>query len=65
MKWMRENLGFVCPHCGTANPDKGDRCGNCDQNPFELPPKDELLTAEQLAILRAVISGPKKFSRGS
>ena len=45
---------WVCPHCGTPNPDNGDRCGNCDGNLFVLPSQDELLTAEQLATLRAV-----------
>lgn len=53
IKWTSE--GWACPHCGTPNPDGGDRCGNCDGNPFVLPSQDELLTAEQLATLQAVI----------
>lgn len=26
--------GPVCIHCGTPNPDRGDKCGNCEENPF-------------------------------
>jgi len=45
--------GFVCPHCGTSNPDGHNKCGNCDQNPYVMPPADAKLTKEQLLILRA------------
>ncbi|MBU2219262.1 hypothetical protein KJ750_00705 [Patescibacteria group bacterium] len=50
--WTRE--GYVCPHCGTPNPDGGDKCGNCDENPYVLPSKDEKLTEGQLRTLRMV-----------
>ena len=49
---MWEPEGLVCLHCGTANPDRGSRCGNCGENPFS-PPK--LLTREQKEILEAVL----------
>ncbi|MBU3926065.1 hypothetical protein KJ763_02765 [Patescibacteria group bacterium] len=54
MKWDPKGLGFICPHCGTPNPDGGDKCGNCDQNPFILPPKNTKLTKEQLHTFRMV-----------
>jgi ribosomal protein L40E len=54
IKWDPTGLGLICPHCGTPNPDRGDRCGNCDGNPFILPKKDELLTREELLTLKAV-----------
>ena len=59
LKWNRDNLGYLCPHCGTPNPDNGDKCGNCERNPFELPKENELLTAEGLATLRAAPSRSK------
>ena len=43
--------GLVCLRCGTPNPDRGSRCGNCEENPFTFP---KLLTQEQKAILEAV-----------
>lgn len=45
---------YTCPHCGAQNPDGGDKCGNCEKNPFELPKKDALLTEAELETLRAV-----------
>ncbi|HRY52259.1 MAG TPA: hypothetical protein P5089_00190 [Candidatus Portnoybacteria bacterium] len=30
---LSEN-GPVCAHCGTPNPDHGDKCGNCEEDPF-------------------------------
>lgn len=32
--------GLHCIHCGTANPDGGDACGNCGLDPL-VPEKDE------------------------
>jgi len=55
LKW--EPNGLVCLHCGTPNPDKGDRCGNCGQNPFVLP---KILTEEQLTIQKAVANKWKR-----
>lgn len=26
---------FCCRWCGTPNPDHGDTCGNCGNNPYE------------------------------
>ena len=57
-KWDPE--GFVCPHCGTPNPDGGDKCGNCEKNPFEMPQEDERLTEGQLKTLREVIKLSKE-----
>ena len=34
-------IDFVCPHCGASNPDGGDKCGNCEKNPYLLPQDDE------------------------
>lgn len=48
MKWEPE--GLVCLRCGASNPDRGDRCGNCEEDPFTRP---GLLTREQMTILRA------------
>jgi len=43
--------GLVCLRCGAPNPDGGNRCGNCGENPFTHP---RLLTQEQKVILKAV-----------
>ncbi len=51
IKWDPE--GWLCPHCGTSNPDGGDKCGNCDENPFALP--KGTLTSTDLKVLRSVI----------
>ncbi len=56
-RWTPDYLGFLCPYCGTPNPDGGDKCGNCDENPFILPPTDKRLTIVQLKIYRAVVGG--------
>jgi len=55
IKWDPQN--WVCPHCGTPNPDKGDRCGNCDKNPFVLP--KGLLSSKELKTFKAVASRRK------
>ncbi len=55
IKWNPEGLGWLCPHCGTPNPDGGDRCGNCDENPFILP--KSLLSYEQLTTLKIATRG--------
>ncbi len=57
IKWTRDGLGFVCPHCGTPNPDRGDKCGNCEENPFILPSADAELTLCELITLNAVVRG--------
>lgn len=49
-KWNPE--GWVCPHCGAPNPDKGDKCGNCDENPFIQPKK--FFTANELRALKTI-----------
>jgi len=49
LRWGPE--GLVCLHCGTPNPDRGNRCGNCGENPFSSP---KLLTAEQMEIRKAL-----------
>lgn len=54
MEWTPDYLGFICPHCGTPNPDGGDKCGNCDQNPFIFPSKNEQLTEGQSFTLKMV-----------
>ncbi len=46
-------IDFVCPYCGASNPDGGDKCGNCEKNPYLLPQDDEQLTAEELNVLYA------------
>ncbi len=53
IKWTPTEY-YACPHCGSQNPDGGDTCGNCEENPFKLPKKDDLLTKEQLKTLHAV-----------
>ena len=53
IKWSPDGLGWICSHCGTPNPDRGDKCGNCDENPFVLPPDDAQLTADELLNLKA------------
>lgn len=49
IQWKPE--GLVCLRCGTPNPDRGNICGNCGENPFFLP---GLRTQEQKEILAAV-----------
>ncbi|MEK9150633.1 MAG: hypothetical protein AAB411_00905 [Patescibacteria group bacterium] len=58
MKWQPPE-DWVCPHCGTPNPDRGSRCGNCDENPFIIP-TDELIGVERLKTLQAVIRRKNK-----
>lgn len=57
IRWSPEGLGWLCPHCGTPNPDGGDKCGNCDENTRSLP--SGFLTAEQLIVLRAATRHPR------
>ncbi len=47
---------FACPHCGTPNPDGGDKCGNCGGEVYVLPPPDAYLTDKQLKTLQSVTS---------
>ncbi len=56
-QWEPE--GLVCLRCAAPNPDRGSRCGNCEENPFSPP---ELLTKEQKAILEAVGRSRQKKS---
>ncbi len=61
-KWKPE--GPICLHCGAPNPDRGDRCGNCGENPFSSP---RLLSPNQLEIKlainrRATSRGPRAHS---
>lgn len=58
LKWEPE--GLVCLHCGTPNPDRGDICGNCGENPFVGP---KLLTSAQLEIKKAISRHTAQFSR--
>ena len=60
-KWDPES--FVCPHCGAANPDDGDKCGNCEKNPSKMPKPDEILTKSQFETLKAVRSLIKEKRR--
>lgn len=48
-EWEPE--GLVCRHCGAPNPDRGETCGNCGENPFVGP---KILTVTQLEIKRAI-----------
>lgn len=59
-KWNPEGLarGLVCRKCGAPNPDSGDRCGNCNENPKSRP---KLFTADQLKI-KAAIERSRKWS---
>ena len=43
------------PHCGTADYDGGNRCGNCEKDPFKLPGEDEQLTKAEYETLKAII----------
>jgi len=55
MDWKPE--GYVCIHCGTPNPDHGDRCGNCDEKPFA--PRKGLATRNEFEVL-SVVRGAKR-----
>ncbi len=35
-------MNWLCVHCGTQIPDRGDKCPNCDMNPYVYE-KGELL----------------------
>jgi len=35
-------MDWLCVHCGTPVPDHGDKCPNCDENPFRLEPGELL-----------------------
>jgi len=48
-EWKAE--GFICPHCGTPNPDQGPKCGNCDMT-LSVVPKG-LLTETELLTFKA------------
>lgn len=41
--------GDVCLSCGAANPDNGNVCGNCGENPQKIP---GIITKNQLAIMQ-------------
>lgn len=51
--------GFRCVHCGTPNPDNGDKCGNCGMNPNKLeegetlPFNPRLLSRRQWAVMES------------
>jgi len=49
--------GLVCLRCGASNPDGGNRCGNCGENPFTHP---RLLTQEQKIILKVANKSRQK-----
>lgn len=49
LQWQPE--GIICLHCGAPNPDRGDVCGNCGENPFVGP---KILTPAQLEIKHAI-----------
>lgn len=46
------SYGPVCLHCATPNPDRGDKCGNCDEDAF-VPPSQGTFTKSELATFRA------------
>lgn len=47
-----ESIGSVCLNCGGPNPDGGDRCGSCDEDPSIRP--QGFITAAQLETLTAL-----------
>ncbi len=48
-KWTPK--GLVCRNCGASDPDRGDVCGNCGENPSVGP---KILTKAQLKIKRVM-----------
>lgn len=59
IKWVPPEY-YVCPHCGSSNPDNGDKCGNCEKNPFKLPDKNEQLTETEYKTLKEITQRPKR-----
>ncbi len=33
-----EGMNWLCVHCGTPIPDHGDKCPNCEEDPYKLEP---------------------------
>jgi len=60
IKWTPSPDAWICPHCGTADYDGGNRCGNCEKDPFKLPDKNEHLTEAEYEALKAVTRRTKR-----
>jgi len=52
LKWRPQ--GLVCQKCGTPNPDKGPRCGNCDEIVVSGRKLQGLLTPQQFIVIEAL-----------
>ncbi len=55
LNWQPQG-GLACSNCGTPNPDRGPRCGNCDEilDVDGDVSKLELLTAGQFAVRKVL-----------